>query len=147
MKFKALGRRFPYLTLVLAALGLAGPDRTREGLLEAINFGFDGSWTCSICPTPTMLGPNDHWLYEDWTMTHWNNAEKRYETFSEVSHETNEGLRLRGNFSGVECQPPSAGFPREPAPGRRIARTSPYRLCWVGFIRERRRFRRLSSHW
>jgi branched-chain amino acid transport system substrate-binding protein len=37
------------IELLVRALELAGPDPTREGLIEAMQVGFDGSWTCSMC--------------------------------------------------------------------------------------------------
>ena len=102
---------------LVRALELAGPDLTREGLIEALEDGFDGSWQCSACVAPTIYGPQDHWMGEVMQFTMWNNATKHYDVVIEtMDYETSKGLGLRGNYPGLECQPPSAEFPEGTCP-------------------------------
>ncbi len=96
-------REFEHL---VRALELAGPDLTREGLIQAIETGFDGSWTCSVCIAPTILGPQDHWSFEAAQAVRWNNAKGAYDTITPiVSFETSQGKGIRGNIPGYECKP------------------------------------------
>jgi ABC-type branched-subunit amino acid transport system substrate-binding protein len=89
---------------LVRALELAGPDLTREGLIEAIELGFDGSWTCSVCLGPTVFGPQDHWAIETLQLITWSDAEQAYLRIGDpISIETSEGNGLRGNFEGYEC--------------------------------------------
>ncbi len=101
---------------LVRGLELAGPDLTREGLIEALNLGFDGTWQCAACRGPTILGPQDHWVHENWVISRWNNATKLSDRLFELSFETSEGKGLRGNYPGLECQPPSAEFPEGTCP-------------------------------
>ncbi len=117
--YHPLNTPVPYrlIEMLVRALELAGPDLTREGLIEAFETGFDGSWTCSLCDAPPILGPQDHWPFETLQQARWNAATSRYEIVSEVQdYETSEGRGIRGNVPGYECQPPSAEFPRGTCP-------------------------------
>ena len=96
-------REFEHL---VRALEMAGPDLTREGLIEAIETGFDGSWTCSVCLAPTILGPQDHWSFEAARAVRWNHSKGTYDDITPVvSFETSEGKGIRGNIPGYECKP------------------------------------------
>lgn len=90
---------------LVRALELAGPDLTREGLLEALNTGFTGDWTCNMCLGPTILGPQDHWVNEHWATVQWVQAEGKWKQLGVVNTETSEGRGLRGNYPGIECKP------------------------------------------
>lgn len=90
---------------LVRALEMAGPDLTRQGLVEAMNNGFDGSWTCPICIAPTILSPNDHWSYEAAQIRLWHEAEKNAEAKTDVlDYETSHGHGLRGNFPDFPCE-------------------------------------------
>lgn len=98
----ALGN-FEHLVRVLE---LAGPDLTREGVLDAMEQGFDGSWTCSICVAPTLLSENDHWTYESARVLKWHEDTKTPEFRTDVlDYETSHGKGLRGNFPEFPCKP------------------------------------------
>jgi branched-chain amino acid transport system substrate-binding protein len=89
---------------LVRALEMAGPDLTRQGLVEAMNNGFDGSWTCPICIAPTILNTNDHWTYEAARIQLWHEAEKKAEFKTDVlDYETSHGHGLRGNFPDFPC--------------------------------------------
>ncbi|MCS7277039.1 MAG: ABC transporter substrate-binding protein [Dehalococcoidia bacterium] len=91
---------------LVRALEMAGPDLTRQGLVEAIESGFDGSWTCSLCVGPTVLGPQDHWTYETSAFIRWRNDTGLAEfILPYTSFETSEGKGIRGNVEGFECRP------------------------------------------
>jgi ABC-type branched-subunit amino acid transport system substrate-binding protein len=108
--------------MLVRALELAGPDLTREGLVEALEVGFSvqDNWICAVgCFAPIIMGPQDHYPYETWKLTRWDNATKTSEVFGPVlDFETSKGLGPRGNFPGLgwECQPPSAEFPEGTCP-------------------------------
>jgi ABC-type branched-subunit amino acid transport system substrate-binding protein len=90
---------------LVRALEMAGPDLTREGIVEAIESGFDGSWTCSICLAPTILSPYDHWTYEAARVSLWHEETKTVEFKSEVlDYETSHGNGIRGNFPDFPCE-------------------------------------------
>jgi branched-chain amino acid transport system substrate-binding protein len=99
------------------ALELAGPDLTREGLIEALEIGFDGSWTCGGCLGPIVYGPQDHWALESFRFVSWSHADQKFVQVSDVvNYETSEGEGLRGNVQGFECEPPSAAAPEGTCP-------------------------------
>jgi ABC-type branched-subunit amino acid transport system substrate-binding protein len=110
------GLAFAAFEHLVRGLELAGPDLTREGLVEALELGFDGSWQCSTCRGPTIFGPQDHWSHETFQMYIWNNATKLFDPLGVANHETSEGLGLRGNYLDIDCQPPSAEFPEGTCP-------------------------------
>jgi ABC-type branched-subunit amino acid transport system substrate-binding protein len=92
------------IEMLVRALEMAGPDLTREGLIEAMELGFDGSWKCSTCLSPTIYGPQDHWATETLQAVMWSHAQQKYLRPDDVtSHETSEGKGIRGNFPGYEC--------------------------------------------
>ncbi len=96
-------RSFEHL---VRALLLAGPDLTRQGLIEAIELGFDGSWTCSLCLGPTILSPYDHWSFEYSDYRRWDHDTLRWEQILPItSFETSQGRGIRGNVEGYECRP------------------------------------------
>jgi len=91
---------------LVRALELAGPDLTREGLIEAVERGFDGSWKCSSCLGPTIFGPQDHWALETMQVNKWDHAQQKYVRIGPVvSYETSQGKGIRGNFPEYQCQP------------------------------------------
>lgn len=91
---------------LVRALEMAGPDLTREGLLDAMETGFDGSWKCSICVAPTILNENDHWTYESARVLLWHEATKTPEFRTDVlDYETSHGKGIRGNFPDYPCTP------------------------------------------
>ena len=118
-KLRAIAREegityHPYLTpLALRAveglvrsLEMAGPDLTRQGLLEAMNNGFDGSWTCSVCLGPVVLSAQDHWPFETMGFVRWRDQTQSLEwVLQPTSFETSEGRGIRGNVEGFECRP------------------------------------------
>lgn len=84
------------------ALTLAGPDLTREGLLEAAEIGFDGSWTCTVCFAPWIYGPDDHWGLENARLATWSGAEGTWVYEDETrSFETSRGEGLRDLLPGM----------------------------------------------
>ncbi len=89
---------------LVRALELAGPDLTREGLLEALETGFTGDWTCNMCHGPTILGPQDHWVNETWALVRWNQTAGKWDQLGLNNTETSEGKGVRGNFPGLECK-------------------------------------------
>ena len=89
---------------LVRALELAGPDLTREGLVEALELGFDGSWSCSVCLAPTVFGPQDHWQNESYLVGKWDQAAQKFEIIDTLNYETSEGKGVRGNIPGFECQ-------------------------------------------
>lgn len=101
---------------LVRALEMAGPDLTREGLIEALNYGFTGDWQCDACLAPTIFGPQDHWMNETFLLEKWNQAEQKMEILDELRYETSEGKGVRGNFPDFPCQPPSAEFPQGTCP-------------------------------
>jgi len=90
---------------LVRALELAGPDLTREGLIEAIELGFDGSFQCSVCVAPAIMGPQDHWANEDFIVLRWDAEAQRFETLGQVDYETSRGRGIRGNVPGYPCRP------------------------------------------
>lgn len=99
---------------LVRALELAGPDLTREGLLEALERGFDGGWTCRACLGPTLLGPEDHWAFEIYQPVRWNYQEGRWDLLGDpVSVETSQGRGLRGNLPDFPCQPETCPWREE----------------------------------
>ncbi|MCS7277041.1 MAG: ABC transporter substrate-binding protein [Dehalococcoidia bacterium] len=92
--------------MLVRALEMAGPDLTRQGVIEAIENGFDGSWTCSICVGPVVLGPQDHWAFEHSAFVRWRNDTGLADfILPYTSFETSEGKGIRGNVEGFECRP------------------------------------------
>jgi ABC-type branched-subunit amino acid transport system substrate-binding protein len=106
--------------MLVRALELAGPDLTVEGLIEALRNGFsvEDNWVCATaCFAPIIMGPQDHYPVETWHFTRWDNATKTSEVFGEImDFETSKGLGPRGNFPGLDCQPPSAEYPKGTCP-------------------------------
>lgn len=93
-----------YTEHLIRALELAGPDPTREGLILAMDYGFDGSWTCSLCLVPPIMGPQDHWPWEAYQPVRWNAAEKKFVRVGDLlTVETSKGNGIRGNIEGYEC--------------------------------------------
>ena len=93
-----------YAEHLVRALELAGPDPTREGLILAMDYGFDGSWTCSVCLAPTMMGPQDHWASEAWQFVRYNGTKGAFEKVgTPIVKETSKGNGMRGNVVGFEC--------------------------------------------
>ena len=93
-----------YVEHLVRALELAGPDPTREGLILALDNGFDGSWTCSLCLAPPILGPQDHWPWEAYQPVRWNAAEKKFVRAGDLLIvETSKGKGIRGNIEGYDC--------------------------------------------
>jgi ABC-type branched-subunit amino acid transport system substrate-binding protein len=88
---------------LVRALELAGPDLTREGLIEALETGFTGDWTCNMCLAPTILGPQDHWVNEHWATVKWVQADGHWTNLGIVNTETSEGKGLRGNYPDTPC--------------------------------------------
>ena len=80
------------------ALELAGPDLTREGLVEAAQTGFDGSWTCSVCIGPMVYGPDDHWGLETISVARWDSEAGGWEHLDQFSFETSDGNGYRDLF-------------------------------------------------
>ncbi|HXG43092.1 MAG TPA: ABC transporter substrate-binding protein [Dehalococcoidia bacterium] len=125
-KLKAVAREegityHPYLTpLALRAieglvrsLEMAGPDLTRQGLLEAMENGFDGSWTCSVCLGPTVLSAQDHWPFETMGFVRWRDQTQSLDwVLPPTSFETSEGRGIRGNVEGYECRPTTCPWRR-----------------------------------
>lgn len=60
------------------ALQLAGPDLTRQGLLKAMEVGFNGKWTCAVCPGPTRYSRTDHWTIKSLQLVRWSSASQRF---------------------------------------------------------------------
>lgn len=90
---------------LVRALEMAGPDLTRQGITDAIESGFDGTWKCSICIAPTILNANDHWTYETARVQMWHESEKKSEFKTGVlDYETSHGKGLRGNFPQFPCE-------------------------------------------
>jgi ABC-type branched-subunit amino acid transport system substrate-binding protein len=84
------------MSLMFRAMELAGPDLTREGLMEAFEKGFTGDWTCSVCVGPAILGPDDHWAGEALQLVKWDNATTTLKGIgSPVIYETSQGKGLR----------------------------------------------------
>ncbi|HZQ29028.1 MAG TPA: ABC transporter substrate-binding protein [Acidimicrobiales bacterium] len=84
------------MSLMLRAMELAGPDLTREGLMEAFEKGFTGDWSCSVCVGPAILGPEDHWAGESLQLVKWDNASTTLKAIGQpVSYETSQGKGLR----------------------------------------------------
>ena len=82
----------------LHALELAGPDPTREGIIEAAETGFDGSWTCSICIGPIVYGPDDHWGLETLSAVRYDAAAGAWDHLQEFDFETSNGNGYRALF-------------------------------------------------
>lgn len=98
---------------MVRALELAGPDPTREGLIEALETGFDGTWTCSICFGPTIFGPQDHWSMETLQVVQWSEARGGPVPIGEpMSYETSHGKGIRGNLPGFDCTPETCPWKR-----------------------------------
>jgi hypothetical protein len=104
--------------ILVRALELAGPDLTREGLMEAFDYGFtvEDNWNCNYCAAPVIMGPQDHWPLEFWRAGRWDNATKLWEPIDSANFETSLGDGLRGNVPGYECEPPSADAPEGTCP-------------------------------
>lgn len=87
------------------ALACAGPDLTREGFIQAANGGcFDGTYTCSVCLAPSLITPQDRWLFETVEIYEYSNADGGFiSTGDVVTGETAEGDGMRGNIEGFEC--------------------------------------------
>ncbi|HEV7887452.1 MAG TPA: ABC transporter substrate-binding protein [Acidimicrobiales bacterium] len=82
--------------LIVRAMELAGPDLTREGLMEAFEKGFTGDWTCSVCNGPAILSAEDHWAGETLQLVKWDNASTTLKGVGQpVSYETSKGNGLR----------------------------------------------------
>jgi branched-chain amino acid transport system substrate-binding protein len=109
---------FGAFEILVRALELAGPDLTREGLMEAFDYGFtlQDNWTCNVCSGAVIMGPQDHWPSEFWRAGRWDNATKTWELIDSADFETSRGLGLRGTVSGYECEPPSADAPEGTCP-------------------------------
>lgn len=90
---------------LVRALELAGPDLTREGLIEALETGFTGDWTCNMCLAPTILGPQDHWVNETWATVKWDQTKVLWDNLGLVDTETSRGKGLRGNYPDTPCKP------------------------------------------
>jgi branched-chain amino acid transport system substrate-binding protein len=92
--------------MLVRALEMAGPDLTREGLIDALEIGFsaDDNWKCSVCVGPIILGPQDHWAFETVQGYRWSDAQQQLEVVGEpLSFETSEGRGIRGSVPGYEC--------------------------------------------
>ncbi|MPZ23999.1 MAG: ABC transporter substrate-binding protein [Dehalococcoidia bacterium] len=95
-----------WVDFLVRSLTFAGPDPTREGLIEAMETGFDGSWACGVCVGPTTFGPHDHWKLETLLPVEWDEEVGGPVPIGDpVSYETSEGRGIRGNIPGYECMP------------------------------------------
>ncbi len=90
---------------LVRALELAGPDLTRQGLIGAIELGFDGSFQCSVCIAPAIMGPQDHWANESFLILQWDTGAQRFKVLGQVDYETSHGRGIRGNVPGYPCRP------------------------------------------
>jgi len=108
-----------FTEMLVRALEIAGPDLTREGLMEAIYLAMDGSWKCSVCGFPRIYTPEDPFLDGTVQLARWNHAKQELEILGPlVEYETSKGTGVVGNMPGpeFECQPPSAEHPKGTCP-------------------------------
>lgn len=101
------GIAFPIEGLV-RALEAAGPDPTREGVLEALKYAFDG-YMCGICIAPIYLNYTDTAAYEAMQFYRWDGtANKGVFVGEPLSFETSKGKGVRGNDPKYTCDIPPA---------------------------------------
>ncbi len=94
--------------MLVHSLELAGPDLTRQGLVDAMQTGFSvqSSWKCSLCVGPIVFGAQDHWAIETVQMVHWDSSAKGFVPvpgMTPIDMETSKGHGIRGNIPGYPC--------------------------------------------
>jgi hypothetical protein len=83
---------------LLRALEFAGPDLTRQGLQQAMENGFDGSWKCATCVAPTVYSPTSHWTIEALQPVKWSAALNRFTPNGKlVGFQGQSGTIIEGN--------------------------------------------------
>ena len=109
---------FTVIETFVRALEIAGPDLTREGLVEAIYLAMDGTWMCTLCQSPSIIyTPEDRYGDLSATPARWSHAKQEYEILAPLKYyETSKGTGAVGNVPGFECQPPSAEHPKGTCP-------------------------------
>ena len=109
---------FTIVETFVRALEIAGPDLTREGLVEAIYLAFDGTWTCALCKEFAFIfTPEDRYGDTISQLACWSDAKQEYEILGPArEYETSKGTGVIGNMPGFECQPPSADHPQGTCP-------------------------------
>ncbi len=94
------------IEFLVRALEAAGPDPTREGVMEGIKYAFDG-YNCTMCLAPTYLSYVDNIDFEVFQFSTWNATEnKRVPTGQPISYETSAGKSPRGNDPKYGCTVP-----------------------------------------
>jgi len=104
--------------ILVRALEIAGPDLTREGLMEAMWVAMDGRWACAFCTedSPYIVTPNDdaarEFIVRLWRWDADTATLERVEGVDPIFNtETSFGLGLIGSSDDYACQPPSADRP------------------------------------
>lgn len=95
------------IELLVRALEAAGPDPTREGVLEGMQYAFDG-YSCTLCLAPTFLSYTDTIANETYQFATWNAAQNKIvPTGQPISFETSTGKNPRGNDAKYGCEVPA----------------------------------------
>lgn len=103
-----VGGKWQIMELLIRLLEAAGPDLTREGLLEAQQYAFDGKWKCSICLAPVYLNYADGYVNEVYRATRWDASQNKLVFAGEpISYETSLGEGLRGTDARFPCDVPA----------------------------------------
>ncbi len=91
---------------MVRVLEAAGPDPTREGVLEALQYAFDG-YDCTLCITPVYISYVDTMAWETFQFTKWDSSQNKAVSVGEpVSYETSLGKGVRGNDPKYPCALP-----------------------------------------
>ncbi len=92
--------------IMVRALEAAGPDLTREGVMEGLQYAFDG-YKCTDCFAPIYLSYVDTVAAESFQFYKWDGAQAKATLVGEpVSYETSLGKGVRGNDPRYPCEVP-----------------------------------------
>jgi len=111
------GLAWASVEVLVRALEVAGPDLTKEGLMEAMWIAMDGHWVCKLCTedTPYIVTPNDNFYVESiLRLVRYDASTGKMEPVEGqgiINTETSFGLGPYGYVEQYACQPPSDDYP------------------------------------
>ncbi len=90
---------------LVRGLEAAGPDLTREGLLEALQYAYD-NYMCTLCVSPIYLSYVDNMAFENTQFYRIETGGKRTPLGQPLNFETSLGKGVRGNDPKYGCTVP-----------------------------------------
>jgi ABC-type branched-subunit amino acid transport system substrate-binding protein len=101
------------LQFFLRALDLAGPDLTRQGIIQAYEYGFNG-YRCSLCLGPSYASTTNHWLNSTFQLVKWDNTAQKLIPVTDVVKYEDPNTIINGDLvplpGEITTVPPQFGY-------------------------------------